>query len=703
MPCSINEFSAIIKEMINDKLIDPRSIVVVGGSDDITKPGGKVLKNIIDGKFGGKLYVVNPKADSVQGVISFRDVNLIPFTDLAILAIPAKLCLEAVEVLAAKKKTGAFIILSAGFGEENPQGKILEKQIADVVNQHDGCLIGPNCIGFLNTKYNGVFTTPLPVLSPHGADLISGSGATAVFIMESAIPAGLTIASVWSVGNSAQTGVEDVLEYLDINFVRGESSNVKLLYIENIDNPGKLFKHSVSLIRKGCRIAAIKSGSSEAGSRAASSHTGALASSDASVDALFRKAGIVRCNGRSELAAIASLFMLPLPEGRRIGIVTHAGGPAVMLTDALSRGGLEIPAINGVAADDLSSKLFPGSSVANPIDFLATGTAEQLDSIIDACENDFDNIDAIAVIFGSPGLFSVADVYDVLDRKMRSCRKPIYPILPSIINARIDIETFISRGNVFFSDEVVFAGAFVKVMNTSGPVSGERSDISIDRKLIREIIVNSSAGYLEPKTVAAILDASGIPRPPEGYADDRAMAGKIAAAIGFPVVMKVTGPLHKSDVGGVILNISDISSAENEFSTLMKISGAKSVLIQKMLKGTDFFAGASADGKFGHLVMAGLGGIFIEVLRDVSSALVPVTGDEARRMIRSLKSYKIIKGTRGKEGISEEKFVEIICRLSALLEAAPEIEEMDLNPLIGTTDSLFAADARIKIGRMEHH
>jgi len=683
--------------MINEKLINPGSIAVVGGSDDITKPGGKVLKNLIDGKFAGNLFAVNPKANSVQGVTSYKDISLVPDTDLAILAIPAKLCLQTIEILAEKKKTKAFIILSAGFGEESHDGKLLEKQIVELINKHDGCLIGPNCIGFLNTNYNGVFTTPIPVLSPQGADLISGSGATAVFIMESAIPSGLTFSSVWSVGNSAQIGVEDVLEYLDLNYIPGKSSKVKLLYIENIENPGKLLKHSVSLIKKGCRIAAIKSGSSEAGSRAASSHTGAMASPDSAVDALFRKAGIVRCHGRSELASVASLFMLPAPTGKRIAIVTHAGGPAVMLTDALSKGGIEIPPISGAAADSLKTKLFPGSSVSNPIDFLATGTAEQLGLILDACENDFDNIDAVAVIFGSPGLFPVSDVYDVLDRKMHTFRKPIYPILPSIINARKDIDHFISKGNVFFPDEVVFASALVKVMNTAPSASVERSLYNIDKKAVREIVERSAEGYLEPANVAALLDAAGIPRPAEKYARSSEEAGMEAEAIGFPVVMKVTGPVHKSDVGGVTLNIRDKAAAEKEFIRLMKIQGATSVLIQKMLKGTEFFAGASYNGKFGHLVLAGLGGIFIEVLKDVSSALVPVTEKEATEMIRSLKSYKIIKGTRGKKGISEEKFVEIICRLSALLETAPEIAEMDLNPLIGDADSLFAADARIRI------
>ena len=456
--------------MINNKLLNPRTIVVVGGSDDVTKPGGKVLKNLIDGNFGGDLYVVNPKLDKVQGVRSFREVGLLPETDLAIIAVAAAYCPQIVATLAREKKTGAFIILSAGFSEESATGAKLEKEVVDIIDATGGCLIGPNCIGFLNSNFNGVFTTPIPKLDPLGVDFISGSGATAVFIMESAIPNGLTFSSVYSVGNSAQTGVEEVLQYLDETYKSGESPQVKLLYIESIKKPRKLLKHASSLIRKGCRIAAIKSGSSAAGSRAASSHTGAMATSDVAADTLFRKAGIVRCHSRAELAAVASLFCHPLPKGRNIAIITHAGGPAVMLTDALSAGGLEVPRISGPKADLLLSKLYSGSSVANPIDFLATGNAEQLGHIIDACENDFDNIDAMAVIFGSPGLFPVDDVYDLLDKKMRNCSKPIYPILPSIINVSREISAFLEKGRVNFPDEVVFAKALSSVLNTPGTV-----------------------------------------------------------------------------------------------------------------------------------------------------------------------------------------------------------------------------------------
>ena len=229
--------------MVNQQLLNPRSIVVVGGSDDIQKPGGKVLKNLVDNGFKGKLYVVNPKLDEVQGVKTFRDVANVPEVDLAILAIAAKFCPGTVEVLTKQKSTRAFIILSAGFHEESEEGAKLEQQIVDSINAVNGCLIGPNCIGMMNANYAGVFTTPIPKFDPQGIDFISGSGATAVFIMEAGIPKGLTFSSVYSVGNSAQMGVEEVLKYLDESFDARSSSRVKLLYVESINKPEMLLKH----------------------------------------------------------------------------------------------------------------------------------------------------------------------------------------------------------------------------------------------------------------------------------------------------------------------------------------------------------------------------------------------------------------------------------------------------------------------------
>lgn len=683
--------------MINEQLLNPKSIVVVGGSDDVQKPGGKVLKNLIDGDFKGDLYVANPKMDSVQGIQSYKDPKDLPQVDLAILAIAAKFCPSTIKFLAEERNTRAFIILSAGFSEENEEGAKLEQEIVEIVNSVGGSLIGPNCVGVLNPNYNGVFTTPIPSLDPKGCDFISGSGATAVFIMESGVPKGLSFASVYSVGNSAQMGVEEILKHMDESFDPETSSKVKLLYIENIDKPEMLLKHASSLIRKGCKIAAVKSGSSEAGSRAASSHTGALASSDVAVDALFKKAGIVRCKGRDELATVASIFMHPELKGKNIAVITHAGGPAVMLTDSLSNNGLDVPHIDGPKADALLGKLYGGSSVANPIDFLATGTAQQLGDIIDACENDFDNIDAMAVIFGSPGLFPVYDVYDLLHEKMKQCKKPIYPILPSVINVKDEIDHFLAKGRINFPDEVVFGDALAKVYHTTEPQPAEIEMPEVDKAGIRKIVDEAENGYLSPEQIHNLLDAAGIDRAREGVAETEEEIVSLAKEIGFPLVMKVVGPVHKSDVGGVTLNVKDEATVRSEFKRMMQIKDTYAVMLAQMLSGTEVFIGAKREDKFGHMVLCGLGGIFIEVLKDVKASLAPISTDEAHEMIQGLKSYGIIKGVRGQEPVNEDKFAEAITRVAALMTVAPEIFEMDLNPLLGNKDAVVAVDARIRI------
>ncbi len=683
--------------MIVKELIQPSSIAVIGASNNVQKPGGKVLQNLLSGTFEGPIYPVNPKEAEVQGLKSYASVEDLPQTDLAVLAIPAKLCTGTVKTLAEEKATKAFIILSAGFSEESEKGAAIEHEIVDIIEKNGGSLIGPNCIGVLTPTYNGVFTTPIPKLDPKGCDFISGSGATAVFIMEAGMPKGLTFSQVFSVGNSAQIGVEEVLEYLDEDFDPETSSRVKLLYIESINKPQKLLKHARSLISKGCRIAAVKAGSSSAGSRAASSHTGALAGSDTAVDALFRKAGIVRCYGREELTTVAGVFMHPPLPGKRIAVITHAGGPAVMLTDTLSHGGLEVPPIEGPAAEELKGKLFPGSSTANPIDFLATGTAEQLGTIIDYCDRKFDNIDAMVVIFGSPGLFEVYDVYDVLHEKMRSCSKPIYPVLPSIINVKNEIDAFLSKGNINFPDEVELGRALARVHHTSPVEAAAETAVNVDTAAIRSVIDGAENGYISPEEVQQLLDAAGIPRAGERVAVSADEAAQAAAELGYPVVMKVIGPVHKSDVGGVVIGVEDESTVRREFERIMKIEDATGVLLQPMLSGLELFAGVKAESGFGHLILCGLGGIFVEVLKDVQSGLVPLSMKEARSMIQSLQGYRMIAGTRGKEGVNEDLFAEVLSRISALVQTAPEIAEMDLNPLLGTPDHVTAVDARIRI------
>ena len=687
--------------MLNNQLINPRSIVVVGASNDVKKPGGKILKNILDGKFKGDIFVVNPGDKQIQGLDSYQKAEDLPQVDLAILAIPAKFCPAAIEVMAQQKNTRAFIVLSAGFSEAHENGRMLEERMVNAVNSVNGCLIGPNCIGVLNKNYKGVFTQPIPRFHQYGCDLISGSGATAVFIMEAGIRLGVKFSNIYSVGNGAQIGVEDVLEYMDLNYDPQEDPAIKLLYLETVAKPQKLLKHAASLIRKGVKIAAIKAGTTKAGSRAAASHTGAIANSDTAVRALFRKAGIVYCSSREELLTVASIFNYKKLVGKNIAVITHAGGSAVMLTDALSSGGLNVPPIEGEEADKLLTYLHPGSSVSNPIDFLATGTAEQLGIIIDYCEHKFSHIDAMVVVFGSPGLFDVENVYDVLAVKLDICSKPVYPVLPSVINAGREIQQFIDNGNINFPDEVILGTALAQVFKTPSPVSRSPDLPEIDLPRIREVIDNSQDGFLSPAKVAQLLDAAGIPRVPEFTTNKLDELLDCPFIMMYPLVMKVVGPIHKTDIGGVVLNVNSRLGLIQNFEQLMSLEGATAVMVQPMISGRELFIGAKHEAGFGHLVLCGLGGIFIEVLKDVRSGLAPLSREEALKMIRNLNSYKLLQGYRGKEGVNEDLFADIIQRVAALTLAAPEIMEMDINPLIGTTKQIVAVDTRmlLKVGR----
>ena len=762
--------------MIAKELLNPKSIVICGASSDIHKPGGKSLKNLLESPFKGQIYAVNPKETEVQGVKCYAKVDDLPQVDCALLCIAAKFCAQTVDVLAKEKGCKGFIIISAGFSEENAEGAAIEKHIVDTINSVGGSLIGPNCTGFLNVNYAGCFDTPIPPLDPKGVDFITGSGATAVFIKEYGMSNGLKFNSVWAVGNSAQLGIEDVLEHLDETFDPEKSSRVIMLYMEKIGDPQRLLKHSRSLIEKGCHIAAIKSGGSAAGSRAASSHTGALATNDAAVDALFRKAGIVRCQNRQELTTVCGVFMYPEIKGKRCAVVTHAGGPAVMLTDVLSNGGMEVPPLKDhPASPALLAKLFPGSSVGNPIDFLATGTAEQLGYILDAVENEYTDIDFSVVIFGSPGLFSNKEVYDLLDQKMRTCKKPIFPVLPSIINVKDEIEDFIAKGNINFPEECVLGNAICKIYNTPKPKAGvievlpidkisvpptdepDKAEVEevaqsirewgmlspitvtpfnggyrtvtgakrlraaslagmteisayveetiaqpeIDVARIRKTIDRCKDGYLEIADYNELLDAAGISRKKSVEVskkeDALAFAKEVGCSKDVPLVMKVVGPLHKSDVGGVTLGVKDLETVSKEFDRLMAIKDTYAVEMYPMLDGTDVYIGAIKDAKFGHQIFFGLGGIFIEVLKDVESALAPVNKDEVLSKLKNLKGYKILQGVRGQEGVNLDLYADQVARVSALVQAAPEIAEMDLNPLLGNPRYVTAVDARIRI------
>jgi acetyltransferase len=680
--------------MINKALINPESIVIIGGSDNITSPGGRVLKNLIDTKYKGALYVVNPKQKKVQGIKSYTDINNLPNVDLAIIAIAAKYTKETVEILTKHKKTKAFIIYAAGFSEKDAAGAKLEKDIVKTITDAGACLLGPNNIGLINTNYAGVFTTPIPKLDTKGVNLISGSGATAVFIMEAAKTTGLSFNSVFTVGNSAQIGVEDVLAYFDETSNKKSDAKVILLYIESINKPKKLLKHALSLAKKGYQLAAIKAGSSDAGSRAATSHTGAMATSDMATNALFEKAGIIRCYGRNELITVATILQHKQAKGNRFAIITHAGGPAVMLTDVLEKHHLKVPKLENEHTTALLTKLYDGSSVQNPIDFLATGTADQLETIIHYCDIKFDEIDAMIIIFGSPGLTSVYDVYAVIEKYQKISSKPIYAIMPSIVNVEQEIAHFIANGNLCFNDEVLFGDALGKVYNKPRLHFKHCANRMINITAIKGELKKYNNEYISTKSALKLMAFSHINCVPELVISKKE---ELDNTIAFPIVMKVIGPLHKTDVGGVFLNIKNRVIAENAFDKIMKIKGAKGVLIQPMKKGLELFIGVKKEAEFGHFIMCGLGGTHVEIYKDISVKLSPLAIDDAYDMIRKLKIYPILKGVRGEQGINIDLFAETILQVSKLVNAFPEVEELDINPLLANENEIIAVDSRIKI------
>ena len=682
--------------MIHDSLINPKSIAIVGGSENTVKPGGKIIENLKKSGFKGELFVINPKANEIQGLDTFNSLAEAPTPDLVILAIPARFCPQSIEELC-EKGTRAFIVISAGFGELNEEGKVLDQEILKILAKYDASLLGPNCIGLIHHNHHSVFTTPVPDIVPQGVEFISSSGSTAVFVVEAGMMIGIPFSNIYTVGNALQIKVEDILEYLDNSYDPDKSSRIKMIYIENIDDPQKFVRHSRSLISKGAKIVALKAGMTDAGNRAASSHTGAMASPTVAVDAMFRKAGVLQCFSRQELLYTAAVILAGIPEGKNIAIITHAGGAGVMLTDALEKSSVKVPEIKGPDAEELLENLYPGSSIANPIDFLATGTKEQLEKIIDFCDTRFDNIDAMAVIFGSPGLFDVTEIYEMLAFKMKTTKKPLYPILPSPVNNRIALETFVKGGNFFFPEETRFGEALSRVVNHETLIHRDTFNFEVDQDKIDQVISNGESGYLPPEEVMQLLKSVGIPVVQEKYANDEESLKQALIDIDFPLVMKVVGPVHKSDLGGVILDINTYDEATENMQMLMEIEGAESVLIQPMLSGLELFIGAKKEDKFGHLIMFGMGGIFLEVIKDVSTLMNPLTEKEVMKEIKKLRSYPLLKGIRGKKGIDINLFCNTILRLSKLVSNVPNIEELDLNPLLADENSISVVDARIRL------
>ena len=667
---------------------------MIGASDDTSKPGGKLVRNILLRGYAGDLYLVNPRSAQVQGVPAYASVDALPAApELAFIAIPAKMARQALEELA-RKGAKAVVVLSAGFGEVSAAGREEERRLVDIANAHGMLLVGPNCSGIVSHAHASKFSGVPPASHKGGIDFLSGSGATVDFLYELATRRGLQFNSLLNVGNSAQTGITDLLRLYD-EAQETDSSHIKLLYIEVMKQPEAFLRHARSLSLKGCSLAGIKSGATEAGSRAAASHTGAMTTNDTAVQALFDKAGIIRVQSRPELVDVATVLACAngALDGRRIAVVSDAGGPAVVLSDELNRLGFVVPPFAQRTKERIAAALPPGAAAGNPVDCLPTRNAESIGNVLRiVAEEERDNIDCILFIDGDSGL---ADNWEICKSLMHAQDEGGIPILPcflSPVSAEDALAKLREAGRCYFEDEVAMARALARVVNR--PVATE--PVTIVKDYFRDRIASlltGRTGALPPGVARQVLEAAGIRVPAqEELTEKTALDG---VQVPYPWVMKVVGPLHKSDVGGVKVGVKSLDEARAAWDELARIEGASGCLVQQMVPGMEVIVGASREEGYGHLVAFGLGGIYTEALKDVQFRLAPLSHQEAQGMIRAIRALPLITGVRGQPGMNLDALEDTLVRVSLLVSQFAGIREMDLNPVKGFGDALYAVDARI--------
>ena len=675
-------------------LLEPKSIAVLGASDDLSKPGGLMVRNILLRGFDGELMLVNPKSPTIQGAKAYPSVADLPSApELAFIAIPAHLVRPSLEELA-KKGTKAVVVLSNGFGEVSAEGREEERRLVEIANAHDMLLIGPNCSGIVSHAHAGKFSGLPPTSVRGGVDFLSGSGATVDFLYENATARGLQFSSLLNVGNSAQTGVTDLLRLYDEAYTPDES-HIKLVYVEVLNKPQEFLKHARSLSEKGCHLAGIKSGATEAGSRAAASHTGAMATNDTAVQAVFDKAGIIRVSSREELidTAIALTAIGEELDGHRVAVVSDAGGPGVMLSDELNRQGFEVVPFRERTKELLAKALPPGAGVGNPVDCLPTRNGESIGNVLRIiAEEEKDRVDYILLIDGESGLSDTWAIFEAIMKAQDEGDIPVLQCFLSPTSAAEPLKRLRDTGRAYFNDEVAMARALARIVNRPRVSEPVTTVADYDAARINTVL-SSYTGALSPESVREVLEGAGIRLPAQFETSNR--DGLASAQIPFPWVMKVVGPLHKSDVGGVKLGIASLEEAAAAYDALMCIEGATGVVVQQMVQGTEVIVGANREEGYGHLVAFGLGGIYTEALKDVQFKLAPLSAEEAKDMIHNVRAYPLIEGVRGQKGMDVDTLADALIRVAKLVTDFPQIREMDLNPVKGYGTDLYAVDARI--------
>ena len=699
-----------------DCLFRPRSIAVVGASRKRGTLGAEIFHNLMVNGFTGAVYPVNPGAPVVQSVRAYKTVSEIPDpVDLALLVVPRDLVLDAVDDCAQKGVKG-IVVISAGFGETGPAGRAMQAELLRRVRAAGMRLIGPNCLGLLNTEPGvSMDATFAPTWPPHGpVSLSSQSGALGVAILDYARDLGIGIAQFASIGNKADVSGNDLLEYWEDD----PATRVVLMYMESFGNPSR-FMQIAKRVSKKKPIVVVKSGRTEAGARAASSHTGALAGLDVAVDALLGQAGVVRTDTIEELFDMAILLAnQPVPAGSRVAILTNAGGPGIMASDACESRGLELPRLAAETERALEAFLPAEASVKNPVDMIASASASSYERGLRLLLAD-ENVDAVIVLFVPPVVTEAMAVAEAIRTGAAGASKPVVtcfmgthgvPVaLSSLREGKFPSYAFPEAAAMALSRAVAYGRWLAR---PEGRVlSTDDVDASRGRLIVEGDGATRGVQWLGPVEVRELLAAYGIRMARSLVAASAEEAGRIAAEIAGPVAVKLLSDTitHKTDVGGVILDVVGAEAAAQAFRTIAASLAEKGlaaemagVVVQEMIpRGVETFVGVTQDPKFGPLIGFGTGGVNVELWRDVVFRVHPITDVDAREMIGQIRGSKLLDGFRGAAPADRDALADVLLRVSRMVGDLPEILEMDVNPLLALAPGrgAIAVDARIRVRR----
>jgi acetyltransferase len=690
-----------------DALFRPKSVAVIGASTKELSIGNRVIRNLIDFGFKGDIYPINPKADEVRGIKAYQSILDCPDgIDVVHMVIPAKFVPQAVEDCGTKGVKN-IIINSGGFSEIGPEGEAIEKDFLARAKKYGIRMFGPNCQGIINSDpdirayCNFTFTKP----DPGYISIVALSGGVAEVIHQAFSAMGVGTRIYASNGNACDVTIPEIIRYLGDD----DQTRVIVTYVEGLRDPETFMQVAQEVAAKK-PILAMKAGRTMEGAKAAASHTGGLAKEDIATDLIFKKAGILSFRDEGELIQAAVAFASqPIPNGNRVGIITNTGGPAVIATDILVGDGLELPPLSEKTDAFLRENLFPEASVNNPVDVLATGTAAHYRACMDAMMED-DNFDCVFVNFVTPFFVDTDSIAREIAAVNQQQKKPIVCNLMTDKRQWTETVRILQEGNVpcfALPGEAARAmTALVRYSRIRTQDSGTVKEFSdVDKAGGENIISKAKAAgksFLSAADVYDLLGAYQIPVADWRMAQTPADAAKAAGEIGFPVVLKADAEsiVHKSDMGGVAVNLTDagaVQSAAEKMAGSFKADDLKFFIQKFVPDGLEIILGAKAEEGLGHAVMFGLGGIYVEIMKDVVFNLTPVTSAEAERMLASIKGTALLEGVRGQEGVSRAALLETIQRLSQLLTDLPDIQEMDLNPVMAFKDQVVVVDARVAV------